>query len=1431
MVTTTSKHVNHQWVKENSLKAYIKAKSRRAVVLFSCSESANALGGKLFTADCILAVIVTFGIIKPDMSMNPVLKVGGYWNICIAIDYDPSRFLGLYGWVLTQLLWTLSAWLFYARARGNEDAFGMALTKWVKVSALVFVFASPAITWCFMIVPTLTTMSRHTMPFNVMVIANAQWYLTQWLCAVRVMPAGGSLPLFTLATFAHVVASVMKVYEHLIATVKYDAMVEKYGRAEVDAMPADLLADVLSYRQLIDLVWLMTIPLQGAFHMLHSYMPLSESGNHEAHVDLQSDAKASKENAAPQTFAELGLGGRSSLDLNLDGLGDETLVHLHPPYMRAPVEDEAMMQAMAERVARSFQTDFKATACPTGGSADADHGCTLGVCRATLSFDAHGFEALHPDLRKGFFSEAGSYPGIVRLSCGDLGAARVALRVEVPSDMKLLQDLGPAAIPDSAGTQHGGDEESLALLRRLQFQAADGTRGRFADFLFAEHMKEFCGVSAEAAAAQLDMKNEGGFLSRTCKKLYWLNATLRARTLRHLYNMNLYHNGCAPTTGVFGKQYHGGLPFRLGDGYCKWGLIPRQKHLCKVAGRTLNDAESLAPKATRDAAMAAQSKARYAPGAEQLLKTQDAVFDFVVQVATNSDHRADVADSIWPEDLSPYVPVGTLTIHQGQGLSDVLYQSADKDGDHLAFNPWNQLAAHRPVGAANYARAAVYALRQRLRAERDGVTALTSCPFLAVGGKSGSSPPAENDKQHVHSAHMNKLVLKSHIQAQIKRSVRLFTCAEDAFRKGCFVFLVAILVCLALEAYNGLSKTGPRREKIVTTYRYYHVSVLFHGGLSNDLIMEYGWLFVLSCWLWSAWLFYARVRGCVAIFGNRSVALVKISAAVFALAAPGLVMNFLTDHMDAADPGFINVSVVSFDAATVAMMQFFFVQWYIGSRCMPSGSNFVAFTASVSAFLAISLVKIVDHAQALKNQAEGPAFEWCAWRQALDVAWYLSIILIDRTHVMREYAPLAEQHCQDIDIDLMSAEAKTERVHLATEGGDGDGEAVDAVSDEMLENEWVPFVKCPDEDVAANEKLGKAVADAFEGAFRRVACPVGGPDVDQGWTLGVLRATLEIDEDGICALHPQLRAGFFKMPRKYPAIIRVHCTDACVARMSIRVEVPDDMVLITDEDGGGDGIAYGRHADFMMAENLKEFWGVHANVIKALLETLNEQSGWKRLGIALPWFFQIVRLVALRSLYARSIFKGGQAPITGLWGKEYYGGLPFRLGPGACKWGLLPRQHHPCGMAGNPLSVLDDQSMPELERSEMQRGESTSRYVAGAQEWLKEKNAVFDFAIQVATDQEHDLVNGEAVWNEDLSPYLPVGRLTIHKGQQLMALLRDQEDKNGEHLRFNVWNQLSAHRPVGPTNWARKHVYARRQDLRAHMNGVSKPTLCPFLTA
>mmetsp|Transcript_96919 Transcript_96919/g.260652 ORF Transcript_96919/g.260652 Transcript_96919/m.260652 type:complete len:317 (-) Transcript_96919:203-1153(-) len=100
MVTTTSKHMNHRWVKENSLKDYIKAKSRRAVVLFSCAQSANAVGGKLFAADCLLAVIVTFGIIKPDMSMNPLeylhrhrlrplTLLGPLWVGVYAITLDP----------------------------------------------------------------------------------------------------------------------------------------------------------------------------------------------------------------------------------------------------------------------------------------------------------------------------------------------------------------------------------------------------------------------------------------------------------------------------------------------------------------------------------------------------------------------------------------------------------------------------------------------------------------------------------------------------------------------------------------------------------------------------------------------------------------------------------------------------------------------------------------------------------------------------------------------------------------------------------------------------------------------------------------------------------------------------------------------------------------------------------------------------------------------------------------------------------------------------------------------------------------------------------------------------------------------------------------------------------------------------------------------
>jgi hypothetical protein len=96
------------------------------------------------------------------------------------------------------------------------------------------------------------------------------------------------------------------------------------------------------------------------------------------------------------------------------------------------------------------------------------------------------------------------------------------------------------------------------------------------------------------------------------------------------------------------------------------------------------------------------------------LARQDASFDFMVQFQTDA-RKMPIEDASleWRERDSPYrtvahirIPKQTVEDPRGPGGPDAL--DAARRCEQMSFNPWNCLAAHRPLGGFNRARRDIY---------------------------------------------------------------------------------------------------------------------------------------------------------------------------------------------------------------------------------------------------------------------------------------------------------------------------------------------------------------------------------------------------------------------------------------------------------------------------------------------------------------------------------------------------------------------------------------------------------------------------------------------------------------------------------------------------------------------------------------------------
>ena len=92
-------------------------------------------------------------------------------------------------------------------------------------------------------------------------------------------------------------------------------------------------------------------------------------------------------------------------------------------------------------------------------------------------------------------------------------------------------------------------------------------------------------------------------------------------------------------------------------------------------------------------------------------------WDFGIQLQTSPEMSIDDVTIPWSETESPFLTVGRLTVeHQ-----TINFEFQCDFCENLRFSPWNGLAVHRPVGALNRLRTAVYPIVAEYRHQKRGV--------------------------------------------------------------------------------------------------------------------------------------------------------------------------------------------------------------------------------------------------------------------------------------------------------------------------------------------------------------------------------------------------------------------------------------------------------------------------------------------------------------------------------------------------------------------------------------------------------------------------------------------------------------------------------------------------------------------------------------
>lgn len=201
-------------------------------------------------------------------------------------------------------------------------------------------------------------------------------------------------------------------------------------------------------------------------------------------------------------------------------------------------------------------------------------------------------------------------------------------------------------------------------------------------------------------------------LSRTADHAEWLkklfSATLRGveKTLESVGapNATIRSLGGQLETHILGETFYSQVPMLHGVHMAKVAVVPHSPALRALAGEPLD--VNGRPNGLREAVL-------------DFFARHDAEWELCVQLCTDlKEMPLDDAAKVWPEDLSPYVPVARIRVPSQIAWSEARASAID---DGMVFSPWHGLAAHRPLGSIMRMRKHVYELMAQERARHNGL--------------------------------------------------------------------------------------------------------------------------------------------------------------------------------------------------------------------------------------------------------------------------------------------------------------------------------------------------------------------------------------------------------------------------------------------------------------------------------------------------------------------------------------------------------------------------------------------------------------------------------------------------------------------------------------------------------------------------------------
>ncbi len=298
---------------------------------------------------------------------------------------------------------------------------------------------------------------------------------------------------------------------------------------------------------------------------------------------------------------------------------------------------------------------------------------------------------------------------------------------------------------------------------------------------------------------------------------------------------------------------------------------------------------------------------------------------------------------------------------------------------------------------------------------------------------------------------------------------------------------------------------------------------------------------------------------------------------------------------------------------------------------------------------------------------------------------------------------------------------------------------------------------------------------------------------------GLLHGELRV-LDGLPAV---LAQGLFAQPGTYPVIMRLSTNPGDVLDDS--VSTPRGLaVKIVGVPGARLPDAPGDTQDFVMA-NAPAFSAANAkkflSSLKLLAATTDTPQVLKKAFSAVARGAEaVVEKVGGKS--ATLISLGGH-PETHILGESFYSQVPLRFGDYVAKVAVMPASPELKALTGAPLDV---NGKPNGLREAV-----IDFFEASGGEW--------DLCVQLNTGLGDMPVEDASVpWPEDLSPYVPVARISVPRQEGWNEAKHETID---DRMSFSPWHGLAAHQPLGSIMRARKMAYEASMRFRAEANGAA----------